>query len=293
MNNIINKTTIYSNMNEIQDLPANSNRILKIITHNGTFHSDEVFSIALLLQFLKDYASVDIIRTRDLVLIEKQQENPSIYVLDIGSKLNADFLNFDHHQSDYIVENKATVRLVLDYLFHNDFIKMQEYKFLLKSIVNFISNWDLGLEQANANYVHKPLPSVISAFNRHDVSHIIENQQFEKALSFAFEIIQNEVEVFQQKCRAQEGYERHTAISSDVVVFDDFNPHYINMLKSNNKFVKYFIHPMDDNWVVKTINSTQYPLPLIENDKHLVFAHKSRFLTIFNTQNAAFNYLSI
>jgi len=61
-----------------------------IVTHNGNFHADDVFSIAA-LKSLFPYSKL--IRTRDLALIAKAD-----IVVDVGSEYDAETDRFDHHQ---------------------------------------------------------------------------------------------------------------------------------------------------------------------------------------------------
>ena len=69
------------------------NKIL-IVTHNGTFHADDVFACATLSLYLKSKKKlIKIIRTRD----EKKIENADI-VVDIGRIYDEKKNRFDHHQ---------------------------------------------------------------------------------------------------------------------------------------------------------------------------------------------------
>ena len=61
-----------------------------IVTHNGNFHADDVFSIAALKSI---FPSFKLIRTRDLEIIAKAD-----IVLDVGGVYDADADRFDHHQ---------------------------------------------------------------------------------------------------------------------------------------------------------------------------------------------------
>lgn len=65
---------------------------MKLMTHNGYFHVDDVLSTVI----LKDiYPGAEVIRTRDL---NKMKEADIIY--DIGFSYNPDKFIFDHHQKD-------------------------------------------------------------------------------------------------------------------------------------------------------------------------------------------------
>jgi uncharacterized UPF0160 family protein len=62
-----------------------------LVTHNGTFHSDDVFATAILSMLLDN--NVKIIRTRDEALFAKAD-----YVYDVGSIYDPKINRFDHHQ---------------------------------------------------------------------------------------------------------------------------------------------------------------------------------------------------
>lgn len=67
---------------------------MKIITHSGNFHPDDVLSVAaLLILYGKD---IEIIRTRDVKIIN--EKNPEDIVLDVGGKYIPNENYFDHHQ---------------------------------------------------------------------------------------------------------------------------------------------------------------------------------------------------
>lgn len=61
-----------------------------IVTHNGNFHADDVFSIAALKCI---FPSFKLIRTRDLELISQAD-----FVIDVGGEYDPETGRFDHHQ---------------------------------------------------------------------------------------------------------------------------------------------------------------------------------------------------
>lgn len=63
---------------------------ITIATHNGSFHADDVFSIAALKSI---YPEFTLIRTRDLALIEQAD-----VVVDVGGEYDPQTGRFDHHQ---------------------------------------------------------------------------------------------------------------------------------------------------------------------------------------------------
>lgn len=68
-----------------------SERILKIITHDGGFHADDAFAVASLL--LHTGGNAEVVRTRDPQVIAAGD-----FVADVGGEYDAARNRFDHHQ---------------------------------------------------------------------------------------------------------------------------------------------------------------------------------------------------
>lgn len=85
---------------EIKTNKIHSNRLVsekKLITHDGSFHADDIFACATLSIFLeKKGECFKIIRTRDPKIIEEGD-----YVFDVGGIYNPKINRFDHHQKDF------------------------------------------------------------------------------------------------------------------------------------------------------------------------------------------------
>ncbi len=77
--------------------------IFKIVTHDGTFHTDEVFACAALELVFND-KNIEIIRTRDQEIIESAD-----CVVDVGMIYDEDTLRFDHHQKEGAGERENTI----------------------------------------------------------------------------------------------------------------------------------------------------------------------------------------
>jgi hypothetical protein len=70
-------------------------QLQQIITHPGSAHFDDMTAVSLLLAAYPEVAFK--IERREPTLAEL--ENPRIWVLDIGNRLEPEKRNFDHHQS--------------------------------------------------------------------------------------------------------------------------------------------------------------------------------------------------
>jgi len=69
---------------------------LKLITHNGSFHADDLFACATLMLLMKKRKQrYEIIRTRDKGLVEGGD-----IVFDVGGIYDPEQNRFDHHQRD-------------------------------------------------------------------------------------------------------------------------------------------------------------------------------------------------
>src|SRR3989344_2504806 len=66
----------------------------KLITHNGSFHTDDIFAAATLSVLLERKGETyEIIRTRDEEIIKTGD-----YVFDVGGIYDKEKNRFDHHQ---------------------------------------------------------------------------------------------------------------------------------------------------------------------------------------------------
>jgi uncharacterized UPF0160 family protein len=70
------------------------NKKVKVAVHDGIFHSDDVFSVAILSLYLNK--PLEIFRTRDSKVFEKMD-----YLLDVGREYNPAKNKFDHHQENW------------------------------------------------------------------------------------------------------------------------------------------------------------------------------------------------
>lgn len=69
----------------------------KIITHDGVFHADDVFAVAILRLI---HPAVPVVRTRDRALIQSAMGTSGTYLLDIGGACYPEMGLYDHHQPE-------------------------------------------------------------------------------------------------------------------------------------------------------------------------------------------------
>uniref|UniRef100_A0A1E1XHJ2 Putative secreted protein n=1 Tax=Amblyomma aureolatum TaxID=187763 RepID=A0A1E1XHJ2_9ACAR len=81
---------------------------MKIGTHNGSFHCDEVLAISM-LRLLPEFKDATLVRSRDMQVL-----NTCDVVVDVGYVYDPSRLRFDHHQpsfNEYFSENHTVTRL--------------------------------------------------------------------------------------------------------------------------------------------------------------------------------------
>jgi uncharacterized UPF0160 family protein len=74
---------------------------MKASTHDGRFHADEIFALAVLNLF---YPDLEIIRSRD----ENIYKNTDI-IVDVGYVYDPDNLIFDHHQRSFSLKRESGI----------------------------------------------------------------------------------------------------------------------------------------------------------------------------------------
>ncbi len=74
-------------------VPTSSGAPIRIATHNGSFHADDVFGVAVLMQL---HPGAELVRTRDLPTIAAAD-----FAVDVGGEWDAARGRFDHHQKGF------------------------------------------------------------------------------------------------------------------------------------------------------------------------------------------------
>lgn len=146
---------------------------ITIATHNGVFHADEVFAIALWKIFINN--NILIIRTRDEKTILKCD-----VLIDIGEKSDKRKY-FDHHQWS---SNKKTHTYSSAGLVWNYINKETQYN-NISNLVKDIDNQDLGLKKQTPFH----FCNLIASFQADDIYSKEQDISFIKAVDFAKEII--------------------------------------------------------------------------------------------------------
>lgn len=244
--------------------------MLKVITHAGTFHADEVLAIATLAQLglLESYE-----RSNDLAYIEQvMADDPNTICLDIGRKFDG-VRWFDHHQDP---DSPATNVLVLRaFCADTKLVKAIEDR-----LFTLVSEMDCGRIQP----VTGSFSSVISNFNQ------LENG-FEKALEFAGMALEALFETANKMVEMETVWDSLPVIGrAKVQETTDFIPNWKDLAERDG--LQALISPNQrGGWQVISYNSEAFNIP---PNPSQTFRHNSGFLAVYpDKESAVQHYLSL
>jgi uncharacterized UPF0160 family protein len=234
---------------------------MKIITHNGQFHADEVFACALILEHVGE---LEIQRTRVFDAIE--YSNPSTFIVDVGGIYDSSMLNFDHHQDEAL---EASNMLVLFYLRDARYISDRLCEMYLDKMREISMMDRNGHDGYNGFQVNSLIASLNSLENGFDLA-IQTARGYIKAIA-----INEELEL-----ESREAFDAGERIAFETVVCTKFP-----LFWKTYKECIFLVAPTQDgNWAVHTINSKECPLIARGNEK---FFHAGKFIAVYDTMQEA------
>ena len=282
-------------------------KILRSVgTHNGTFHADEVTACALLLLF--DQVDLDkVYRTRDSERLACCE-----FVCDVGGVYDESKKLFDHHQSDY-VGLFSSAGMVLDYLRTQALIPENEANLLKHGLVDGVDAHDNGRAVVADGYCS--FSNVVSNFTplKYNATAEEQDQAFFQALEFVRGHISRMLGRFRYNLSCRGVIEEKMREGRDVLIFDEALPWLENFFALGGKDhpAEFIISPAGEHWKLRGIPPSyekrmqvRVPLPeswagllgeeleKVSQIKGAVFCHKGRFISVWETKEAALEALS-
>lgn len=220
-----------------------------LVTHSGAFHSDELMALALLERFVLnrpvrlvwglslaetkriiegneqpdlpsrwDCDGVEdcrtpcpIIRTRDPEALRLAKSKENVWVLDVGGEYQPERLNFDHHQ-DSMKEQWAdgtpyscaglVWRWILEQGVSDNELTPDVAQELGKTLIRGLDAHDNGVQVFAA-------AQACEGFNRNQVEEEVTARQFEKALRFMADVLNNAI--YQARTKVEARHVLHEA----------------------------------------------------------------------------------
>jgi len=281
---------------------------MRIVTHNGSFHADEVFAVAALkLKFKNE--NVEIIRTRDPKILATAD-----LVVDVGALYDGERF-FDHHQGGIEPRSNGVPYASFGLVWKRFGAEICDSEEIAKRIETELI---LHIDAAdNSVEVYKPIIPGVYPYILHDIVHsfyplwddttLDYDSGFEQALGFATIVLDREMAQIGAVFRARPIFKKfyESAHNKKIILLDrkcsyeEFLPEYPEIL--------FVISPnqADDPWHVKTARDSIYSfenrksfpeswagkrgneLVLATGVSDAIFCHRGRFLTVAGSKEGA------
>lgn len=257
--------------------------MIKILTHDGVFHADEVFACALLK---KVHGDATITRSR------KMESKDFDFVVDINEVYSPFSGEFDHHQDGQL---PAANMLVLNWVKAE---KGPEPWSGLDKMFQFISNWDINVDDIHGKWRESTrgfgyTPSVsqmIQSMNAQDIYGPDQGRCFEKAVNWAETLIEASLEERRKQARWDLSWERREILDSGRLIYlPEFVPDWRRRVERE---VQFCLSPGREEGQVNvtSVDSNKFQ---VQENAGTVFLHQNKFFGVFNGMEAAIEGCSL
>lgn len=284
---------------------------IKVATHDGNFHADEVFALAVLKIFFNESGKqIEIARTRDPKKISECQ-----IVVDVGNKYDHKNSIYDHHQKDKPGFHKngvpyASFGLVWKHFGKKISPNKKVYEVIEKKIVSPIDALDNGIN------ISVPVSKEV---NEYAISHVISaisayygddgiDEAFNNALGLAEIVLKGEIvkvksKIHDEKIITQEIKKQK---SPEILILDKYHAWESTVSKVKNIKMVIFPDRKPDRWCIQTAGDSHetfgtdrasFPhhwrglsdidLASATEIQDSVFCHTGGFFAVAKTKNAA------
>ncbi|MBL0710911.1 MAG: MYG1 family protein [Colwellia sp.] len=221
-----------------------------VVTHNGSFHADDVFSVAALKRIL---SSFELIRTRDFEIISKAN-----IVVDVGGEYDPETDRFDHHQRGGAGERENGIPYSSFGLIWKKYgVEICNGSQIIANavdtaLVSKIDAVDCGYVDGVYNGVS--LSQTIGMFNPtwQEDNHF--DSCFNEAVDFASRILKRFIASAEGEVNARDIVAKAVEKAHDprVIVLEKFTPwkKMVHSLSDNALFV---IYPSSNRWLIHTV----------------------------------------
>ncbi len=219
-----------------------------LVTHNGSFHADDVFAAATLLLV---YPDAKIMRTRDPIIIKKGD-----IVFDVGREYDPSKGRFDHHQEGGAGKRENGIPFAafgLVWKTYGEKLSVPDAAAAIdKKLVSFIDAGDNGVDlfEFKTTVGNFGISDIIGGFNRQDVSEEEIYKIFLKVVSLAQDVIRNEIHGAEEFIEAKKVIEETYQKMSDkrlLVLDKEINKVILNAILPQFPEVLFVVQPYDNN----------------------------------------------
>ena len=286
-------------------------KLIKLVTHDGSFQSDDIFAAAALSILLeKNGETFEIIRTRDPEIIKTGD-----YVFDVGGIHDEAINRFDHHQIGGAGKGLDNIEYAAFGLVWKKFGKVltggeKAAEFVSKRLVAPIDAWDNGFDLVENKYDITPYyiqHFFISMVPTWREENITNDEMFLKSVEIAKEVLSREIIHAQDALLAEEKVVSIYNNTEDkrIIILDKNYPY--EYILNNFPEPLFVIYPRlaDNLWGVKAVrenpktfnNRKDFPkywaglrdkkLQKITGVSDAVFCHRGLFMAVAKSKEGA------
>ena len=288
-------------------------RKIKVVTHDGNFHADDVFACATIsLWAEKNNLSIEIKRTRDMEIIKK-----SDIVIDVGMVYDPKTRRFDHHQLNVGTHENGTPYASFGLVWkHYGFDLCESVdiaKIIERKLVYSIDARDNGINISKDINIDVPAylltKQMISAF-RADWDEDPKNNDiyFFEILNIAKTIIKKEIKIAKSSISARDIIKDflENQKGQQIIILDKYIPWEESVISMKEAKLVVFPDQNKNNWCIEVVrddiedystNRISFPVSwrgLRDTDletesgvKDSIFCHKGGFFAVVKTLEAA------
>jgi len=246
--------------------------MLKLSTHNGIFHADEVTAIALLKIFKTPTIKITRVphSTKDFNIFDM--------VIDISKKFDGKKF-FDHHQYK---GGKSSAGLIWEYLGVE-----KEYEDISK-LIDMVDKQDTGIKKA------KPFeyPNLIKCFNTQEIYSTQQDEAFLRAVEFAMVTLNSLKRVQEEKQKAKEIVKNSFLFNnnSNILELESFTAYWQTSVSESMPHIKAVVWKDEEqnNYKIKTVSKKDIFLP--QNTK-MEFVHSAGFFAVAKDEASMVKYV--
>ena len=227
------------------------------VTHDGRFHADEIFALAVLNLIFPD---LEIVRSRDDNVIKKAD-----IIVDVGHVYDPENLIFDHHQRSFSIKREsgipyASFGLVWKQYGESLCGSSQTAEYIDSVIVRAIDADDNGIEIYETKIEgvgFHTLSDIIDSFVPRYVDDDKVKIGFDRALKFATTYMKRQIKLAKELFEvALPNIRKAVKNAKDprILIFDKFDKTWLNFIAGESKDALFAIFPTHrKTWAIRSV----------------------------------------
>lgn len=223
-----------------------------IAVHNGPFHADDVFAIAILKLI---YPKLEVVRTRDEAILKKSDAR-----IDVGREYNPEKGGFDHHQKGGAGKRENGIPYASAGLIWKNFgeklANKDTIKYLDERMIQYIDADDNGVDVGKSTIPIYSISEFIEGMNPSsgESSHDEFDKRFFEVVGIIMKLLSGEIKRADIICKSREIVKNKIKESNgDYIILEEKMPWKDAVIKESKlKFVIMY-NKLEKNWGISAV----------------------------------------